>query len=662
VDVPPESLQKDLKIYGWEVGDDRLDISNNPLSPLVALAAQTMVSRFETSWKDTGISEYLWNFCEVTSNIPTTKLGDIRRAKKGGFTDLDYVDVPPLRIVSDVSKAKPDATDHSSSNTGKSEMLGSRTKSTNTRIRTILEISSYLQDGILSTCDSPDPKYLPSIMGGSSAPPLFENWKNVYSYLVNYKGGTYRRVYGSAINELRDCVEYLDNQIPAQPAICTFLRKKQELLHITYGANVVLPNLPQNLIDGEVVRPLYKAVGGAPFLQGAENRLVQSKLLATKRQADRELEIRYGIRDLLFCDLRVTDQRSLRKIEKEKLAGEFDGAIRANSAYQRMLANLASDSDLTQLYLDGNLIAGSGRSDLNVHIVEWLAKGGNGEIFNIFDLTHSEDMYVYEEVSESRTLRVQGIQLTPQFNRLPIVTKETRSEIGLWQMTETKMSWGKKILNELIALREQRGTLYYQDVFPVMANDPEWVNDDSLIVRRLVDDVKDKPKQTILLVTADKRLAKNAAKTSGFPVAMVDPQSVIMNITGKEFCATMEITPEEALMTESNKSNLLIGHPPVFHKVYVDTGSLEAYAHRVVLQPDGNKYYRRLLHTGRRPDGLRYEVQTLQKLDRKLVPKVKVFYPNETVYRGTTVERGDEVRNPTLTQRVRRGLRRFVRN
>jgi len=663
VEVPPDSLEKDLKIYGWEVGDDRLDISNNPLSPLVAFAAQTMVSRFETSWKDTGISEYLWNFCEVTSNVPTTTLGDIRRAKKSGFDDIDYVDVPPLRIVSDVSKSRPQASDHSSSNTGKSEMLGSRTKPANTHIKSILEISSYLQDGILSTCDSPDPKYLPGIMGGSSCPPLFGSWKNTYAYLVCYKGGTYRRVYGSAIAELRDCVEMLDNQIPAQPAICTFLRKRQELLHITYGANVIMPTIPTNQFDGSEVRPLYKAVGGAPFLQGAENRLVQTKLLATKRQAERELEIRHGIRELLFSDLRVTDQRFLRKIQREKLSAEFNGTIRANAAYQRMLANLASDSDLTQLYLDGNLIAGSGQTQLSAYLVEWIAKGGNGEIFNIFDLTHSEDMYVFEEVSESRSLRVQGIQITPQFNRLPIITKETRSEIGLWQISEPKMEWGRRILTRLTELREQRGTLYYQDVYPIMVEDPEWINDDSLIVRRLIQDVKDKPRQTVLIVTSDRRLAKNAAKTSGFPVAMVDPQSTVINLAGdREFSARMEITPHEVLMADQGGSmNLLVGHPPVFEKVYIDTGSVGAYAQRVTIQPDGNKYYRRLIQTGRKPSGIRYEIQTLQKLDRKLVPQIRVFYPNETAYQSASVNRVGEVQERSLTQRVTRGLRRFTK-
>lgn len=661
-EVPPEIYQKDLKIYGWEVGDDRLDISNNPLSALVAFAAQSMISRFETSWKDTGISEYVWNFCEVTSHIPSTSLGDIRRAKKSGFDDLDYVDTPPLRITSDVSKAKPEATDHSSSNTGKSEMLGSRTKSSKSNLRSIMEISSYLQDGILSTCDSPEPKYLPGIMGGSSAPALFRNWKNVYTYLVNYKSGTYKRVYGSAINELYDCVGYLDNQIPAQPAISAFLRKRQDLLHITYGANVVMPTIPTNLLDGEEVKPLYKAVGGFPFLQGAENRLVQTKLLATKRQAERELEVRRGIRELLFSDLRVLDQRSNRKIERMTLSAEFDGTFRANAAYQRMLAGTANDSDLSQLYLDGNLIAGSGRTNLNIHMCEWIAKGGVGEIFNIFDLTHSEDMFVFDEVSESRTLRVQGIQLTPQFNRLPIVTKETRSAIGLWQITETKMEWGRRILSKLIDLRAQGNTLYHQDVFPIMAENPEWVNDDTLIVRRLIEELKEQPKQTILLVTSDKKLAKNAAKSSGFPIAMVDPQSVTVNVAGREFNSMMEMTPSEVLLADEGKRNLLIGHPPVYGKVFIDTGSLESYAQRVVVQDNGRRYYRRLLHHGWKPDGTRYEVQTLQLLDRKLVPKVKVFYPNESVHSATSVSRGEVVERETLAQRAQRGLRRFMRS
>jgi hypothetical protein len=661
-EIPPDIYEKELKIYGWEVGDDRLDISNNPLSALVTFAAQEMISRFETSWKDTGISKYVWNFCEVTSHIPSTTLGDIRRAKKSGFDDVDYVDTPPLRIVSDVSKAKPEATDHSSSNTGKSEMLGSRTKSSKTSLRSIMEISSYLQDGILSSCDSPDPKYLPGIMGGSNSPPLFENWKNVYTYLCCYKGGTYTRVYGSAINELYDCVRYLDDYVPAQPAICAFLRKRQDLLHITYGPNVVMPTIATNQLDGEEVKPLYKAVGGFPFLQGAENRLVQAGLLATKRQADRELEIRRGIRELLFSDLRVTDQRSLRKLERVKLSAEFDGTIRANSAYQRMLAGTANDADLVQTYLDGNLIAGSGRTSLNIHAVEWIAKGGNGEVFNIFDLTHSEDMYVLEEVSESRTLRVKGIQITPLFNRMPIVTKETRSEIGKWQITETKLEWGKRILQQLTDLRAQGKTLYHQDVFPIMAQNPEWVNDDTLIVRRLIEELKEQPKQTVLLVTADKRLARNAAKTTGFPIATVDPQSVTVNVTGKEFNAEMVLTPSEVLMADEGKKNLLIGHPPVYKHVFIDTGSLEAYAQRVVVQPNGRNYYRRLLRHGWKPDGTRYEVQTMQLLDRKLVPKVKVYYPNESVHSATTVNRGEANEKETLAQRATRGLRRFMKS
>lgn len=658
----------DSEVYGWEVGDDRLDISNNPFPLLMSLAAQEKVMRFETSWKDTGISTRLWNFCEVTSNVPSTTLGDIRRAKKNGFADLDYVDVPPLRIVIDVSKARAEDSDHSSSITGKSEMLGNRIKSCRTNIRSLLEVSSFLQDGILATCGSPDPKYLPGIMGGCSCPPLFGAWENTYSYLINYKNGTYRRVYGSAINELYNCVRDLDNQKASQPAISSFLRKRQELLHITYGANVVIPEIP-TLNEGEEVRPLYKAVGGSPFLQGVENRLVQTRLFATKRMAERELEIRNGIRILLLNDNSVGVQRSLRKLEKKRLSEEFDGTIRANSAYQRMLANEANDSDLTKLYLDGNLIAGSGRTDLNRYGVEWIAKGGNGEIFNIHDLTHSEDMYVFEEVSETRSLRVSGIQLTPQFNRKPIITKETRSEIGLWQITDTKMSWAQKILDQLIQLREERGILHFQDVYPIMVKNTEWVSDDTLIVRRMIEDVKNVPKQTVLLLSADKRLAMNAARTTGFPVAMVDPQSFIVNNGNElELSAEIEVTPNQLLGTDAETKNLLVGHHPVFDVVYVDSGSLESYAQRFTTRSqsgvgrENSLLYRRLLHTGVTPEGKRYETQSMTEVKNWLVPKVKVCYPNETVFQSATVVRQSDLESGTDTGlRSVRGLRRFLR-
>jgi len=182
--LPPKSTDR---IYGMEVGDDRVDISDNPLCLALAIYCQSRVLRFETSWKDTGISDSLWNFCEVTSVVPSTQLGDIQRAKRKGFTELEFVDTPPLRIIIDVQKGDRS---HSSTTTGKAQMLGSRIRSARTSLKPTLEVATWMQDSNLGTCNAPDPKYLPQVLGGSGHPPLWGVWQNTYLYLQAYKHGT----------------------------------------------------------------------------------------------------------------------------------------------------------------------------------------------------------------------------------------------------------------------------------------------------------------------------------------------------------------------------------------------------------------------------------------------------------------------------------------
>lgn len=49
---------------------------------------------------------------------------------------------------------------------------------------------------------------------------------------------------------------------------------KQDYLHITYGGNVLVPDIEPNFGPMFRPQPLYKAVGGTAILHGVENRLI----------------------------------------------------------------------------------------------------------------------------------------------------------------------------------------------------------------------------------------------------------------------------------------------------------------------------------------------------------------------------------------------------
>lgn len=77
-----------------------------------------------TSREDTFITIGLWNLCEVTGVLPSSKLQSVDFARKTNNSEnLGYIDYSPMRIVLDVSKGTGG---HSSSSTGKLGLLGSK--------------------------------------------------------------------------------------------------------------------------------------------------------------------------------------------------------------------------------------------------------------------------------------------------------------------------------------------------------------------------------------------------------------------------------------------------------------------------------------------------------------------------------------------------------
>lgn len=650
----------EVKFDGFEVGDDRADVSNAPHPLALMLAVQSKWFGMETSWKDSSISKRHWNLCEVTSVVPTSTCANIAYAKVNGFDKLQFVDSPPLRIVIDVQKGDRG---HSSSAVGKASMLGSRTRSANPVCKPIMELSSWFQDTMLETTRSPEPKYMPWCVGGSSAPGLWGSPRNTYLYMNAYKGGTYQRVYGSAINELRNCVSDLDSGLVTQPVLSSRLRMRQDYLHITYADNVAVPRIPLATPEGGEVVPIYRALGGSSLLQGVENRLIQARKLVPESGATAKIRFAKMVNESLFSGISTNYTREAEKLASRKCRDAFDGALRANAAVCRLLQRNANRGDMQTLADQGFLIAGFGVTSMSYYDAKWIDGGGKGVAFTMSDLLLSEDMYLSEELEGDHALKVRGIPLCPAFVGRPNEVRETVSRQGLWQVSGTMLEWSQQIVERLKEAREGVGNnpVPRQDVFSIFNENREWVSDDSLIVAAVCDIAKERTSGTVVLVSTDKRLARVAARTSGLPVALLHPLDLVKNTGRSEWSATDTVTVREAFSSTIKSNKIIVGAPPVI-EVIIDTGSMRANVIHIEPSRGGFRILLPQMTGIVSNSSFRYDTFRVKKLRSSMSNVISVSFPNGVTSTCPLVRTPEEAgRAPSVFDRIQSGLKRFSR-
>jgi len=569
---------------GEEVGDDRIDFSCDHWNLSSALMCQERVSRMVTSANDTTISSSLWNFCEVTNTIPRHPGQSFDRCRKvGEFKDLGFVDVPPLRILLDVMKGDRS---HSSTAVGKATMLGSRMRTPRSEFLRDMHLASYLQDGYLRTSKSSEPKYLPQIMGGSGVRALFSNPVNLHLYVKAYRGGRCDRIYGSATRELRQSVDSLElGKRVIMPILNRRLRDRQEYLHGTYAEKIFIPkrsymlSFRENLPD-----PLIEESGGANLFASFENRLLRTRHLVTRTGAEREWENTTRIRDRLLSRYSTTVSKLQREsFEKKAARRKFGMALNANTALANLLERKGSLSDVIQLTNDNFIIVHCGATHFTKWDAEWLFFGGKGESFSIEDLTSSEDLYLRTEVSEEETMKVGSIPLRPIVGNVQRRVVTTTS-VGLYEIGSGMYEWACNLTDRLIEHRREVGRpLRPADALRDYAKDPEWVNDDTLIIARCLHDTVGRAARstTVALVSADRRLANQLSNSCNVTVVWVDPRSYISTCLELGFGPLTEVEPEIVTSFLGTTGQ----HP--LSRVYVDTGSVNSFLARIESREGG---------------------------------------------------------------------------
>lgn len=612
-------------IYGREVGDDRVDASRTPDGLICALAVQEDVIHMVTSPEDTGVRRSIWNFCEVTSGVPTDPNQGFDYARKTGeFDNLGYNDSVILRLILDVQKGEGD--DHSSTEVGKMSMLGSRLASPRRENRIYWMIASVFQDAMLCTHKASEPKYAPQIMGGTGVTALFDNPKNVFFYMLAYKGGTYRRIYATAVAEAKACLDYLERGLQTAPILCTRLREKQEYFWGTYDNKVFVPS-PKPMEYGEGIQPMALTAqsGGANRYQAFENRLLRTRCVLTRKQAEMECQHTARLQNIFHAVMpRMSDFSAIDKDRSRVMRGRYNMALSSNSALQNLMRREATHEDARKLMGDKAFRTLTvGRRDFTMLDAMWIYNNGQGAHYSLNDLTLSEELFVREEVSVEETFKVAGITLRPIRSDGPVLDVVTKTRVGLYEINQGMEDWAGELLQALINRRDELGQpLGPEETGPIYDERPEWVNDDSGLIARCLKDTSNLNAKVgrVVLISGDRRLANQMAQTCNVQVMQIRPVDYL-TVCARPYVA--KATVDEDL------SPYIPGGLPFGCPVYPDTGSISAVAATLgeeAEQPD-QLFQRTVTETGWSAEGRRYSRSILRRIDRPRYFRVWPFKP-----------------------------------
>lgn len=596
----------DLEIFGLESGDDRCDTSRSPVGLALCLSGQEQILKMKTSEKDTFISNWLYNYCEIISSQPNDPVQGFDAWRKGRHTNLGFVDLSRMRSIMDsYSGNNP----HASRKGGKAGMHGRSTEHANDEIRPIQQLSQFLQCGMCLTERNPEPTYLPKELGGSGAPALFNNPANLYLSVLTMRGASQSRVYGSGVNEARRAVYDMDLGRACFTPLLDKLRLKQEYLHATYAEKVLIqPSEMRNPDLYKIARPVIKAGAITGYQMAVIQRLQSAKVLVSESGANLEINKTNRLNDYIFGELTYEENEKIQHSEMQRKRIIAGGSMYANCNVARLLNKAGTTEDVKALQNAGFMTSFAGVREFTRDQADWVFDGCKGETCTIKDLLRIEDQFLMSEVSSETRLKVPGIPLVSKtIHRAPKL-RETSTNVGLWQVPEDTQIWAQKVGESLRDHRDSGDPHNFSRIFWL---NREIVSDDMLIVEHVKTLTERKVNVHIVLVTDDKRLCSQVVRMTGVIVHRMRPHTFAHSVEeGYDFSASnLELFDEKRVLVNVSFWSHKRKEVAPSH-VIVDTGSLAAALSIMgqVAVPDGYQAYPEAKTFGRHPDGSRKAV------------------------------------------------------
>jgi hypothetical protein len=388
------------------------------------------------------------------------------------------------------------------------------------------------------------------------------------------------------------------------PILCKRLRDRQEYLHGTYAEKIFIPTKEHMASFAEKLpEPLIRASEGSNLYASFERRLERTRHVVTRSDAEREWENTLRIRERLLSRYQTTMEAEERqRFEKRRARSEFGDALNSNVAFSHLLDRKGSINDVIQLTKENFHVVNCGALHFTKWDAEWLFLGGKSESFSIEDLSFNEDLFLRSEISEDENLRVGSIPLYPLLGKPRRVV--TTTTVGLYQIGSGMYEWASDLTRRLVQHREQLGRpLTAEDALQDYELDPEWVNDDSLIISQCRRDTShlSKTRGDVILISADKRLGNQLANSCNVAVHRIDPRDYIAWSQRTEVGLRLAKDP---FIVASYLGRYKATDPDRI-LMYTDTGSLNSFLARLEYSQSNDMKVHKFDSAVRLPDGRR---------------------------------------------------------
>jgi len=339
------------------------------------------------------------------------------------------------------------------------------------------------------------------------------------------------------------------------------------------------------------------------------------------------------IHEYIFGISYVVDVDKRHKARSVMCRREFENALYANSAFNNLLKRNATLKDVKALTNEDFIVVNTGVTEFTIRDAEWLFRGAKSETFDITDLSRDEPMFIREEVSVEETFKIGGIPLRPIFKDRPSGIVETTRKVGLYQINGSMEDWADRVTNKLQSERDKLN----QPIPPhllldIFNQDREWVNDDSLIIAKVIADYSNVSHvAAAFLITDDRRLCNQASQSANITIYRLKPSEIIGLQLYQEYNSQTEFTVEE--LEPFLHDNFIQGKYKGT-RVYVDTGSLAAAASRIEImesrsagRPIKTIAQRSFISAGYGYRGMRTETFALKPIQRLSALSVETFRP-----------------------------------
>ncbi|BCX55510.1 putative RNA-dependent RNA polymerase [Cryphonectria naterciae splipalmivirus 1] len=288
--ISRDDLLQDHHYISSEVGDDEETASDSKAFIAIQQVFHQLYG-MKVSLDDTSINSRFGNFAEDLIILPDGYGQTYLSSRKtGAYLDMSFIDIPKIRLAIDI---RPMRMDHSATNDGKAQMIGSRQRwiPLESGFRGQYEVFNLFQDVNLGLIRDRKYPYLPSALGGYGKEPPFRNYENFERFSKAFKQGSHSGLLRNIVRRTNRYISALQRgEYPAKDPLLSHVVRFQSSFHDWVKGRSIYAPVTWYDVPPEVGVYRVAKRGDSPVMDEVIGRLLSEKRLISEQQLEIAVE------------------------------------------------------------------------------------------------------------------------------------------------------------------------------------------------------------------------------------------------------------------------------------------------------------------------------------------------------------------------------------